>query len=167
MFYVQRICNRAPALYRSSNRATTVAIAQLNCWNRQHNTISSSPLNNITSLKSSRSIFGRRSLSHLQWQQPSFRQHTIRLMCSSHSDKPDDAPAAPPDNNDYSPHSHLPATVAVPDVWPHLPVIATRRNPVFPRFMKIIEVSAGEIYFTLPNNKNIFPTLSIRSQIRY
>lgn len=37
--------------------------------------------------------------------------------------------------------THLPATVAIPEVWPHLPVIATRRNPVFPRFMKILEVS--------------------------
>ncbi|XP_054731900.1 lon protease homolog, mitochondrial isoform X2 [Anastrepha obliqua] len=35
----------------------------------------------------------------------------------------------------------LPATVAVPEVWPHLPLLATRRNPVFPRFMKILEVS--------------------------
>lgn len=34
----------------------------------------------------------------------------------------------------------LPATVAIPEVWPHLPVIVTKRNPVFPRFMKIIEV---------------------------
>lgn len=34
----------------------------------------------------------------------------------------------------------LPATVAVPEVWPHLPLLATRRNPVFPRFMKILEV---------------------------
>lgn len=37
--------------------------------------------------------------------------------------------------------THLPATVAIPEVWPHLPIIATRRNPVFPRFMKILEVS--------------------------
>ncbi|GAB0086329.1 Lon protease homolog, mitochondrial [Sergentomyia squamirostris] len=37
--------------------------------------------------------------------------------------------------------THLPATVAIPEVWPHLPVIATRRNPLFPRFMKIIEIS--------------------------
>ncbi|XP_012155650.1 lon protease homolog, mitochondrial isoform X2 [Ceratitis capitata] len=35
----------------------------------------------------------------------------------------------------------LPATVAVPEVWPHVPLLATRRNPVFPRFMKILEVS--------------------------
>lgn len=38
-------------------------------------------------------------------------------------------------------HTHLPATVAIPEVWPHLPVIAIRRNPVFPRFMKIVEVN--------------------------
>lgn len=37
-------------------------------------------------------------------------------------------------------HTHLPATVAIPEVWPYLPCIATSRNPVFPRFMKILEV---------------------------
>lgn len=35
----------------------------------------------------------------------------------------------------------LPATVVVPEVWPHLPVIAINRNPVFPRFIKLIEIS--------------------------
>ena len=44
------------------------------------------------------------------------------------------------ENPEYS-QNHLPATVAIPEVWPHLPVIATKRNPVFPRFMKILEVS--------------------------
>lgn len=59
-----------------------------------------------------------------------------RSFCSKpdHSDDP-------PEQPDLQPASHLPATVAIPEVWPHLPVIATRRNPVFPRFMKIIEVS--------------------------
>ncbi|XP_017072416.1 lon protease homolog, mitochondrial isoform X2 [Drosophila eugracilis] len=37
--------------------------------------------------------------------------------------------------------SQLPATVAVPDVWPHVPLLAMRKNPLFPRFMKIVEVS--------------------------
>lgn len=45
-------------------------------------------------------------------------------------------------------HTHLPATVAIPEVWPYLPCIATSRNPVFPRFMKILEVSKlSNIYF--------------------
>ena len=34
----------------------------------------------------------------------------------------------------------LPATMTVPEVWPNVPVIAINRNPVFPRFIKIIEV---------------------------
>lgn len=47
-------------------------------------------------------------------------------------------------------HTHLPATVAIPEVWPYLPCVATSRNPVFPRFMKILEVSVLDlILFTL------------------
>lgn len=44
-------------------------------------------------------------------------------------------------DNEYSTHQSLPATVIVPEVWPHLPLIAVNRNPVFPRFIKLIEVS--------------------------
>lgn len=44
-------------------------------------------------------------------------------------------------SDDYSTHHSLPATVVVPEVWPHLPIIAVNRNPVFPRFVKLIEVS--------------------------
>lgn len=42
--------------------------------------------------------------------------------------------------------SQLPATVAVPEVWPQVPVIAINRNPVFPRFIKLIEVSLNVYY---------------------
>ncbi|EAT41940.1 AAEL006474-PA [Aedes aegypti] len=53
---------------------------------------------------------------------------------------PDDDETVPePEPVQFS--SQLPATVAIPEVWPHLPVIATKRNPVFPRFMKILEVT--------------------------
>ena len=31
--------------------------------------------------------------------------------------------------------------MTVPEVWPRVPVIAVKRNPVFPRFIKMIEVS--------------------------
>jgi len=37
----------------------------------------------------------------------------------------------------------LPTTMTVPDVWPSVPVIAISRNPVFPRFIKIVEVTDG------------------------
>ncbi|KAH8322177.1 hypothetical protein KR059_006755 [Drosophila kikkawai] len=38
-------------------------------------------------------------------------------------------------------NSQLPATLVVPDVWPHVPLLAMGKNPLFPRFMKIVEVS--------------------------
>ncbi|BFF97143.1 lon protease homolog mitochondrial [Drosophila madeirensis] len=41
--------------------------------------------------------------------------------------------------------SNLPATVEVPDVWPHVPLIAIRKVPLFPRFMKVVEVSNPNI----------------------
>ncbi|XP_031848713.1 lon protease homolog, mitochondrial isoform X3 [Nomia melanderi] len=50
----------------------------------------------------------------------------------------------PPSENDGDPledPTSLPATVVVPEVWPHVPVIAVNRNPVFPRFIKLIEIS--------------------------
>lgn len=40
-----------------------------------------------------------------------------------------------------STHPSLPATVVVPEVWPHVPIIPINRNPVFPRFIKLVEVS--------------------------
>lgn len=53
-------------------------------------------------------------------------------------------------------HTHLPATVAIPEVWPYLPCIATLRNPVFPRFMKILEVSRDWITLTRFSDQNKF-----------
>lgn len=38
-------------------------------------------------------------------------------------------------------HHSLPATVVVPEVWPNVPIIAINRNPVFPRFIKLVEVT--------------------------
>ncbi|KAG1672354.1 Lon protease, mitochondrial [Nymphon striatum] len=35
----------------------------------------------------------------------------------------------------------LPATMSIPEVFPNVPVIAISRNPVFPKFIKIIEVT--------------------------
>ncbi|XP_053684169.1 lon protease homolog, mitochondrial isoform X2 [Sabethes cyaneus] len=58
---------------------------------------------------------------------------------SSKRDQDDDEQDA--DSEPVSFPSQLPATVAIPEVWPHLPVIAAKRNPVFPRFMKILEIT--------------------------
>ncbi|XP_075209800.1 lon protease homolog, mitochondrial isoform X2 [Lycorma delicatula] len=43
----------------------------------------------------------------------------------------------------------VPATVVVPEVWPHVPLIALSGNPVFPRFTKVIEVSDPHLIDTL------------------
>lgn len=40
---------------------------------------------------------------------------------------------------------NLPATMIVPEVWPNVPVIAITRNPVFPRFIKIIEIADKDL----------------------
>lgn len=61
-----------------------------------------------------------------------------RTFCSKRDPDEDEA-GTDPEPVQFS--SQLPATVAIPEVWPHLPVIATKRNPVFPRFMKILEVT--------------------------
>lgn len=39
----------------------------------------------------------------------------------------------------------LPATVAVPEVWPHVPVLAINKNIVFPRFIKLIELTNPQL----------------------
>lgn len=64
---------------------------------------------------------------------------TTRMFCSKPEKDEIVSPAAEGPDGQVDPQ--LPATVAVPEVWPHLPLLATRRNPVFPRFMKILEVS--------------------------
>lgn len=35
--------------------------------------------------------------------------------------------------------------MTVPEHWPNLPVIAINRNPVFPRFIKIIEITNPQL----------------------
>lgn len=43
------------------------------------------------------------------------------------------------------PSSNVPATQTIPDVWPNVPVIAINKHPVFPKFVKIIEVSDARL----------------------
>ena len=37
----------------------------------------------------------------------------------------------------------VPATQTVPDIWPIVPVIALNKHPVFPKFIKIVEISVA------------------------
>lgn len=61
-----------------------------------------------------------------------------RNFCSDRGKNDNDE--IPPEEMAPEVDNNLPATVAIPEVWPHLPLLATKRNPVFPRFMKILEV---------------------------
>jgi len=61
----------------------------------------------------------------------------------SESGKPEPAEeetVAVPEPEPVNQHS-LPATVVVPENWPKVPILAVSRNPVFPRFIKLVEVS--------------------------
>ncbi|KAG7164684.1 lon protease homolog, mitochondrial-like [Homarus americanus] len=78
--------------------------------------------------------------------------HTLmcrRSYCSKPEDGSEGAGDGKKQNEDdgsEGPTVHnLPATMMVPDVWPSVPVIAISRNPVFPRFIKIIEVGDKEL----------------------
>ena len=84
---------------------------------------------------------------------PTFVQH--RFFSSQNNDGSDDSSAKSTvsgivDGGGNSDGSgpvihHLPATMTVPEIWPSVPVIAINRNPVFPRFIKIIEVKYFKI----------------------
>lgn len=75
---------------------------------------------------------------------PSYQRSNISecryFATKSNDGSGDDQPAASSEDDSYNTHAQLPATVVVPEVWPHVPVIAVSRNVVFPRFIKLIEV---------------------------
>jgi len=75
----------------------------------------------------------------LRYLTPSFKQD-IRMFSSNNSDDENSPPAEDPIKLD-EPSLSLPTTQTIPDVWPILPIIAVNRHPVFPKFIKIIEVS--------------------------
>lgn len=55
------------------------------------------------------------------------------------------SPPEASENDDILPsHQSLPANIVVPEVYPFVPLIAVNRNPVFPRFIKLLEVSRAE-----------------------
>lgn len=78
-----------------------------------------------------RNFFNLRTLSNL------------RYFTTKSSDGSDDDHR--PATEEESLNPQLPATVAVPEVWPHVPVIAISRNLVFPRFIKLIELSNPQL----------------------
>lgn len=68
---------------------------------------------------------------------------TTRLFANKSTEGSDDDHHAQTEEESFNPQ--LPATVAVPEVWPHVPVIAINKNIVFPRFIKLIELTNPEL----------------------
>lgn len=74
------------------------------------------------------------------------RQLSARRYCTTgknNDDDPDDINTFTDVENDYAITQTVPKTLTtmiVPEVWPIVPVIAIRGTPVFPKFLKIIEV---------------------------
>ena len=46
-------------------------------------------------------------------------------------------------------NSSIPSTETVPDYWPDVPVIAVNRHPVFPKFIKIVELNDEKLVNTI------------------
>lgn len=95
---------------------------------------------------SSHSSLNARVCSFLGGYLPLQRQvGSFRLYSTGNKDDPsEDEPDVKVEPPLFS--SQLPATVAVPEVWPQVPVIAINRNPVFPKFIKLLEVRNIKIY---------------------
>lgn len=89
-------------------------------------------------IKLGRYITSRALINQTSRSSACFNYNNKRLFCSQRKSDEEDDPESSLNENLYQ--NHLPATVAIPEVWPHVPVIAMKRNPVFPRFMKILEV---------------------------
>ncbi|TMW52625.1 hypothetical protein DOY81_002279 [Sarcophaga bullata] len=98
-----------------------------------------------------RSLIVRQFNSQLERQQQQLRSALVTRVCSrtfcSSRNKKEDEDLLEQEQQDFiiNKDPQLPATVAVPEVWPHVPLLATKRNPVFPRFMKILEVSNPQL----------------------
>uniref|UniRef100_A0A0A9X8U9 Lon protease homolog, mitochondrial n=1 Tax=Lygus hesperus TaxID=30085 RepID=A0A0A9X8U9_LYGHE len=92
------------------------------------------------------------SASHLQVFQG--RHQAVRFYCAPGGGGPKKGDENPPEDEGKQPSegdessnqsTTLPASVVVPEVWPQLPLIAINRNPVFPRFIKLVEVTDPDL----------------------
>ncbi|XP_065358873.1 lon protease homolog, mitochondrial isoform X2 [Calliphora vicina] len=110
---------------------------------------------NITQLVSANQRGAPRSLILKQFNTQLERQQQLRAtlatrvcsrtFCSSRNKQDEEELLEQEQDFIINKDPQLPATVAVPEVWPHVPLLATKRNPVFPRFMKILEVSNPQL----------------------
>ncbi|XP_033219061.1 lon protease homolog, mitochondrial isoform X2 [Belonocnema kinseyi] len=94
----------------------------------------------LVSSASRTSHFGRFSETVREYRQSTAIISMRTFSTKKSSDKGSSSSNGDGEQTDEYPTS-LPATVVVPEVWPHVPVVAINRNPVFPRFIKLIELT--------------------------
>ncbi|XP_067128852.1 lon protease homolog, mitochondrial [Centruroides vittatus] len=73
----------------------------------------------------------------------------VRYYCSKRDDDKQESPTES-DNVENKELAHMRSVnalsaITVPEVWPVVPVIAVNRNPVFPQFIKVLEISNPEL----------------------
>lgn len=130
-------------LHRASRNLASVLSYSKNSFQRSPRCISSCTSNFNVSQQKHHLLNGPNAFGAQKFQQ--FPQITYQInFFSTKGKSEEEADAIEVEAEIESPadfiHTHLPATVAIPEVWPYLPCVATSRNPVFPRFMKILEV---------------------------
>ncbi|XP_077299700.1 lon protease homolog, mitochondrial isoform X2 [Arctopsyche grandis] len=145
MYHLKQHVRTIPLLCRRSAAASTSPAIRYILRNAQR-TVSNvaivSPLNkdSVTSRNISRNDFTNRIVHNRLFRQPSYVINSRHFSTKKSNDS--NIPESNSDKDDPPVTStQLPAPVAVPEVWPQLPVIAINRNPVFPRFIKLIEVT--------------------------
>lgn len=108
-----------------------------------------------TSVVCSRQVQGRvltQSLQESRRQLLLTARRALSSLPGSSGNGQDDGSAARPEE-DFGPITQtLPATVVVPEVWPNVPLVAISRNPVFPRFIKLIEVRNRILLYQLSDS---------------
>lgn len=100
-------------------------------------------LSSIIPYNSNKSLLGGNNIYFFQSVSYSSEKKDDSANSSSSSDGGDsDGPSDtdPPVVQPYSKSMGALTPMTVPDVWPIVPVIAVSRNPVFPKFIKIVEV---------------------------
>lgn len=138
-----------------------------------HNISRHVSVSNTLSVSSSSNLFFQRT--HLQpWYAHSSRPFALSFSSSSSGSQGSDGDGKEDGNNNAKPEAedaegetqeqptptpvNFPmgalTTMTVPEIFPNIPVIAISRNPVFPRFVKMIEVSCQEINILSMNFAN-------------
>ena len=82
--------------------------------------------------------FGINNTSRLRRLEP---LASVRYFSSDSGRKEPEPPEVYPEATPESEPGTSLTPLNVPDHWPHVPVIAVSRNPVFPRFIKLVELS--------------------------